>query len=45
MPLNLVSKDLDPIVVEKHDMLGEKEKSMSTVSGAAEQESSEAEPK
>ena len=45
MPINLVSKDFDPVVVEKQNRLNEEEKSSSVVSRPAEKESSEVEAK
>jgi len=45
LPVNLLSKDFDPIVVEKQNALEEEERSRSTVSSLVEKESLEVEPK
>lgn len=43
IPINLLSKDFDPVVVEKQKTLEEEEKSSSFVSSPVEKESSEVE--
>ena len=45
IPINLVSKDFDPVVFERQNTLEEEEKSSSVMSSSAEKESSEAQAK